>query len=43
MSFFSSLSSFVVVGASEDPKKIGNILLSKNQHFSGRMYGVNPK
>lgn len=43
MSFFSPLSSFVVVGASEDPKKIGNILLSKNQHFSGRIYGVNPK
>lgn len=43
MSFFSSLSSFVVVGASEDPKKIGNILLSKNQHFSGKIYGVNPK
>jgi hypothetical protein len=43
MSLFSPLISAVIVGASTDPKKIGNILLAKNTGFQGRLYGINPK
>ncbi len=40
---FKNIKSVVIIGASEDPKKIGNIILSKNQYFSGNIYGINPK
>lgn len=40
---FKDIRSVVIIGASEDPKKIGNILLAKNQDFVGKVYGVNPK
>ncbi|MDD2693561.1 MAG: acetate--CoA ligase family protein [Candidatus Gracilibacteria bacterium] len=40
---FKKIESVVVIGASEDTRKIGNILLAKNQDFSGRVYGVNPR
>ena len=33
----------VIIGASEDNKKIGNILLEKNKNFKGNIYGINPK
>lgn len=40
---FKNIQSVVIIGASEDTKKIGNILLAKNQNFTGTIYGVNPK
>lgn len=40
---FSTIRSVAIIGASEDPKKIGNILLAKNQNFTGNIYGINPK
>jgi acyl-CoA synthetase (NDP forming) len=40
---FQNINSVVIIGASTDPKKIGNILLAKNQDFPGKIYGVNPK
>lgn len=40
---FKNIHSVVIIGASEDPKKIGNILLAKNQEFQGNIYGINPK
>lgn len=43
MLHFQSIQSVVVIGASEDTHKIGNILLAKNQDFHGRIYGVNPR
>ena len=43
MLYFQSIQSVVVIGASEDTRKIGNILLAKNQDFHGRIYGVNPR
>lgn len=40
---FSHIQSVAIIGASEDPKKIWNILLKKNQSFSGNIYGINPR
>lgn len=40
---FHYFSSVAIVGASEDSKKIGHILLAKNQDFSGKIYGINTK
>jgi len=40
---FKNIHSVVIIGASEDTKKIGNILLAKNQTFQGKIYGINPK
>lgn len=40
---FKNIHSIAIIGASEDPKKIGNILLAKNQAFQGNIYGINPK
>jgi predicted CoA-binding protein len=33
MSIFTHTKTVAIIGASEDPKKIGNILLQKNQNF----------
>lgn len=43
MLHFKDIKSAVIIGASEDTKKIGNILLKKNQDFTGKIYGINPK
>lgn len=40
---FKNIHSVAIIGASEDPKKIWNILLAKNQSFRGNIYGINPK
>lgn len=40
---FKNIQSVAIIGASEDTKKIGNILLEKNQYFIGNIYGINPK
>jgi acyl-CoA synthetase (NDP forming) len=40
---FKNIQSVAIIGASEDAKKIGNILLEKNQQFIGNIYGINPK
>lgn len=40
---FKNIHNVVIIGASEDTKKIGNILLAKNQTFQGKIYGINPK
>lgn len=40
---FKNIQSVAIIGASEDAKKIGNILLEKNQYFTGNIYGVNPR
>ncbi len=40
---FKKINSVVIIGASEDQKKIGNILIWKNQNFEWKIYGINPK
>ncbi|MBX9809772.1 acetate--CoA ligase family protein [Candidatus Gracilibacteria bacterium] len=40
---FKNIKSVAIIGASEDSKKIGNILIGKNQNFEGKIYGINPR